>query len=79
MAPLLVTEIFKQLRRLCDEGITLVVVEQNARSLLRWCDYAYILREGHIAFQGTAADTLLDEKTVKGYLGVGPRPPKIND
>lgn len=71
LSPLFVKEIFRQLRRLCDEGITLVVVEQNARSLLQWCDYAYILREGQIAFQGTAAATLADEETVKGYLGVG--------
>jgi branched-chain amino acid transport system ATP-binding protein len=71
LAPLFVTEIFKQLRRLCEDGITLVVVEQNARSILRWCDYTYILREGQVAFQGTAADVLADEETVKSYLGVG--------
>lgn len=71
LAPLFVTEIFQQLRRLCETGITLVVVEQNARSILRWCDYAYILREGQVAFHGTTADILADEETVKGYLGVG--------
>lgn len=71
LAPLFVTEIFKQLRRLCEDGITLVVVEQNARSILRWCDYTYILREGQVAFEGTAADVLADEETVKSYLGVG--------
>jgi ABC-type branched-subunit amino acid transport system ATPase component len=71
LSPLLVKEIFQQLRRLCDQGITLVVVEQNARSLLQWCDYAYILREGQVVFQGSAAATLADAETVKGYLGVG--------
>ncbi len=70
LAPSLVTNIFQQLRRLCEDGITLVVVEQNARSILRWCDYAYILREGQIVFHGTTADILADEETVKGYLGV---------
>lgn len=74
LSPLFVKEIFGQLRRLCDGGITLVVVEQNARSLLQWCDYAYILREGRIVFQGAAAATLADEETVKGYLGVGTIP-----
>ncbi len=69
LAPKLVAEIFSQLRRLCDQGITLVVVEQNARSLLRWCDYGYVLREGQIAFQGAAADILADEETAKSYLG----------
>lgn len=71
LAPIVVTEVFRTLQRLCEEGITLVVVEQNARSLLRWCSYAYILREGQIAFQGTADEILADEETVKGYLGIG--------
>jgi ABC-type branched-subunit amino acid transport system ATPase component len=71
LSPLLVKEIFKQLRRLCDQGITLVVVEQNARSLLQLCDYGYVLREGQIVFQGAAADILADEETAKSYLGVG--------
>ncbi len=72
LSPLLVTEIFRQLRQLCQQGITLIVVEQNARSLLRWCDYGYILREGQIVFQGTASAILADEETAKSYLGVGP-------
>lgn len=75
LAPVLVTEIFRTLRRLCERGITLVVVEQNARSLLRWCDYGYVLREGQIVFQGTAADILADEETAKSYLGIGPMKP----
>ncbi|MEM7029021.1 MAG: ABC transporter ATP-binding protein [Chloroflexota bacterium] len=70
LAPRFVKSIFSKLRQLCDMGITLLVVEQNARSLLQWCDYAYILREGRVAFHGSAADTLSDEETVKGYLGV---------
>jgi ABC-type branched-subunit amino acid transport system ATPase component len=71
LAPMLVTEIFRQLRGLCERGITLVVVEQNARSLLRWCDYGYVLREGQIVFQGTSQAILADEETAKSYLGVG--------
>jgi branched-chain amino acid transport system ATP-binding protein len=73
LAPLIVTEIFRTLRQLCQTGITLVVVEQNARSILRWCDYAYVLREGQIAFQGSAEQILADEETVKEYLGVATR------
>ena len=76
LAPIVVTEVFRTLQRLCATGITLVVVEQNARSLLRWCDYAYILREGQIAFQGSAAAILADEETVKSYLGIA-TPPRI--
>jgi branched-chain amino acid transport system ATP-binding protein len=71
LSPLFVTEVFKTLQTLSRSGITLLVVEQNARSVLRWCDYAYILREGQVAFQGTADEIHADEETVKGYLGVG--------
>lgn len=70
LSPLLVTEVFRTLKRLASDGLTLVVVEQNARSILRWCDYAYLFREGHIVLHGRAADLLADEETVKGYLGV---------
>jgi branched-chain amino acid transport system ATP-binding protein len=73
LAPLLVTEIFRQLRGLCERGVTLVVVEQNARSVLRVCDYGYVMREGQIAFQGKSSDLLADEETAKNYLGVAPR------
>lgn len=70
LSPLFVNEVFRTLRTLCDSGITLVVVEQNARSVLRWCDMAFLMREGQIAFSGTAAALLADEETVKSYLGV---------
>ncbi len=70
LSPLFVTEVFRTLRTLRDAGIALVVVEQNARSILRWCDSAYLLRAGQVAFQGAAADLLADEETVKNYLGV---------
>lgn len=75
LAPIVVTEVFQTLRTLCESGITLAVVEQNARSLLKWCDYAYVLREGRVAFAGTAAALLADEETAKGYLGVGREAP----
>jgi ABC-type branched-subunit amino acid transport system ATPase component len=71
LSPLFVTETFRTLKQLCGQGITLAVVEQNARSILRYCDYAYVLREGSVAFGGSAAQILADEETVKSYLGVG--------
>lgn len=70
LSPRLVTEVFRTLQQLRDGGMTLAVVEQNARSVLRWCDYAYVLREGQIVFQGQAAELLTNEEIVKGYLGV---------
>lgn len=73
LSPRYVTEVFRTLKELAQQGITMVVVEQNARSVLRFCDYAYVLREGQVAFQGSAAEILADEETVKGYLGMGAR------
>jgi branched-chain amino acid transport system ATP-binding protein len=71
LSPLFGAEAFRALKQLCGQGITMAVVEQNARSILRYCDYAYILREGAVAFQGSAEQILADEETVKSYLGVG--------
>jgi branched-chain amino acid transport system ATP-binding protein len=71
LAPRVATEVFQTLQQLQQDGISLIVVEQNARRALQWCDYAYVMREGQIAFQGTAEECLSDEDTIKNYLGVG--------
>lgn len=70
LAPLVVTEVFKTLKVLNQQGIGLGVVEQNARSVLKFCDHAYVLREGQVVFHGAAADLLANEEIVKSYLGV---------
>jgi len=70
LAPLMVTEVFKTLKVLNQQGIGLGVVEQNARSVLKFCDHAYVLREGQVVFHGAAADLLANEELVKSYLGV---------
>ena len=70
LAPAIAIEVFRVLQELSQQGITLIVVEQNARRILQYCDYAFVLREGRLAFQGTAEDCLEDEETIKGYLGV---------
>ena len=70
LAPVIAIEVFRVLQELSQQGITLIVVEQNARRILQYCDYAFVLREGRLAFQGTAAECLADEETIKGYLGV---------
>ena len=70
LAPVIASEVFRDLQTLSQQGITLVVVEQNARRVLQYCDYAFILREGRLAFEGTAEACLQDEETIKGYLGV---------
>lgn len=70
LAPVIASEVFRVLQTLSQQGMTLVVVEQNARRILQYCDYAFVMREGQLAFQGTAEDCLNDEETIKGYLGV---------
>jgi branched-chain amino acid transport system ATP-binding protein len=70
LAPVIASEVFSILQMLSQQGLTLVVVEQNARRILQFCDYAFVLREGQLAFQGTAGDCLNDEETIKGYLGI---------
>jgi branched-chain amino acid transport system ATP-binding protein len=70
LAPAIAVELFRVLQELSQQGITLIVVEQNARRILQYCDHAYVLREGRLAFEGTAAECLADEETIKGYLGV---------
>ncbi len=70
LAPAIATDVFRILKELSAAGITLVVVEQNARRLLQYCDYAFVLREGMLVFQGKAEECLKDEEMIKGYLGV---------
>ena len=70
LAPVIAGEVFAVLQTLRRQGITLVVVEQNARRILQYCDYAFIMREGRLAFEGDAEACLRDEETIKDYLGI---------
>jgi branched-chain amino acid transport system ATP-binding protein len=71
LAPNLVDEIFTVIRQIRDDGVTVVMVEQNALAALELCDRAYVLEQGRVAMAGTGAD-LLDNPRVQGaYLGIG--------
>ncbi len=70
LSPLLAGDVFRTLQRLA-QTVTLIVVEQNARSVLQWCNYVFVLREGALAFQGTVEECRANEEMVKQYLGVG--------
>ncbi len=70
LAPAIATDVFRVLQELQQQGMTLIVVEQNARRVLQYCDYAFVLREGMLVFQGSAEECLRDEETIKSYLGV---------
>ena len=69
LAPLVVKGVFELIGRIRDEGITVVLVEQNAKKALDICDYAYVLANGRIAMEGRGKDLLCDENVKKAYLG----------
>ncbi|MEW6188224.1 MAG: ABC transporter ATP-binding protein [Thermodesulfobacteriota bacterium] len=69
LAPLFVQEIFKVIRRLNDQGTTILLVEQNARAALQIAQYGYVLETGSIALEGPAQDLLADDKVRRAYLG----------
>ena len=69
LAPLLVREIFKTLRRLNERGLTILLVEQNARQALQIADFAYVMENGAIVLAGPAAKLLDDSRVMEAYLG----------
>lgn len=71
VAPLLVAEIFTLIRRLRDEGITILLAEQNARQALAIADRGYVLENGTIAMSGPANELAHRPDIAHRYLGVG--------
>jgi branched-chain amino acid transport system ATP-binding protein len=69
IAPLVVQNIFQVLRQINERGVTLLLVEQNARLALELADRAYILEGGRVVGQGTGRDLLDDEGVQQAYLG----------
>jgi len=69
LAPLLVKEIFDIIQKIHDDGITVLLVEQNAFAALKIADYAYVLETGKVVLQGTGEELLKDERVKKAYLG----------
>jgi branched-chain amino acid transport system ATP-binding protein len=69
LAPLVVKEIFKIVRRLRDEGNTVLLVEQNATAALAIADRGYVLETGRIVLQGPAAELLENRDVQRAYLG----------
>ena len=72
LSPKLAAGVFDLIRRLRDQGLTVLLVEQNVRRTLALADRAYVLEGGRIALQGTAAELMSDERLVSNYLGVPP-------
>ncbi|MFJ3265434.1 ABC transporter ATP-binding protein [Serratia liquefaciens] len=69
LAPIVVEAIFEVIKRLSSDGVTLLLVEQNARLALASTDRAYVLDSGNLNHSGRSADLLDDEKIKQAYLG----------
>ena len=69
LAPLIVKDIFQSVKQIAETGVTVLMVEQNARQSLQIADYAYVLELGKIKSQGTGAELLQDEELISAYLG----------
>lgn len=69
LAPLLVREVFHIIEKMHESGITVLLVEQNAKMALSISDRAYVLETGHIAMEGDAEDLMNDDRVKKAYLG----------
>lgn len=69
LAPMVIEKVFATLRALKDEGVTMLVVEQNVQEGLRLADRAYVLQGGRVVKTGTGAELLGDEEVQMAYLG----------
>ncbi|NLF27325.1 MAG: ABC transporter ATP-binding protein [Clostridiales bacterium] len=69
LAPLVVRDIFQIIRQLSDEGITILLIEQNANAALRCANYGYVLETGSIALSGEGAVLLENPRVRDAYLG----------
>ncbi len=70
VAPLLVAEIFRLIVALRDQGITILLAEQNARQALAIADRGYVFENGRITLSGTARDLLHSQEVAERYLGM---------
>ncbi len=70
LAPILVAEIFNIIKRIQQEGVTVLVVEQNTRHTLQICHRGYVLENGRVVLEGTGQELLDNEHVKQSYLGI---------
>jgi branched-chain amino acid transport system ATP-binding protein len=70
LAPVVVQSIFDMVRRICAQGYTVLIVEQNIRQVLKVVGRAYLLDAGRIVQSGTSAELLASPDIQKAYLGL---------
>lgn len=69
LAPIVVKDVFANIQAVRNQGITVVLVEQNAKKSLSICDYGYVIENGKIACKGTGKELLDNTDIAKAYLG----------
>lgn len=69
LAPLVVKGIFDIIKEINKQGVTVLLIEQNANMALKIADYGYVLQTGNITMSGTGAELLTNEEVRKAYLG----------
>ena len=69
LAPKLVLKVFEVIQRISEEGVTILLVEQNARLALKFAQRGYVLETGNVVMEGKASDLLNDPNVKKAYLG----------
>ncbi len=70
LSPLLVQDIFNLVRKINEEGVTVLLVEQNVTKTLAMCHRAYVLENGRITLTGTGAELMADDHVKEAYLGI---------
>lgn len=70
LAPILVQDIFRIVRQINEEGVTVLLVEQNVRQTLAMCHRAYVLENGRVVLEGTGQALMANEHVKEAYLGI---------
>ena len=70
LAPILVLEIFKMIKKVNEEGVTILLVEQNVKQTLAMCNRAYVLENGRIVMEGSGSELMQNEQVKEAFLGI---------
>ena len=70
LAPLITRDILATISRLRETGLSVLLIEQNARAALKSADYGYVLETGEVSLQGPADELLHDQRVIATYLGM---------
>lgn len=79
LAPLITREIFKIIDQLRGQGVSILLIEQNARAALKLADYAYVLEMGELSMEGKGKDLVEDPRIIESYLGISSKHQAVLD